>query len=170
MVDHGRLIKVILALMTAMTAGALLLLGLEGKPIKPMAYSLSSQVNLPPVQQVLGTQHGIQPKYWQRIEIVAYEGPGLLTAEGLNGPYAGQFHFVIGNGKYGKDGEIYASTPWTKQQPCFLSRGAANPRTIRICLMGNAKNQGTPRQSNQLESLVKSLNRNCQSDLQITWR
>ena len=46
MSDQGRLAKVMLVLVVSMTIGALVLLSLQGSPIKPMPFSLSSQSRL----------------------------------------------------------------------------------------------------------------------------
>ena len=67
MVSQGRLTKVMLTLIAAMTAGSLLLLTLEGKPIKPMAFSLSSQTQLTSVENALCTETGIKPDYWKNL-------------------------------------------------------------------------------------------------------
>lgn len=172
MVNHGRLAKVIILLMLSMTGGALLLLTLEGKPIKPMPFSLSSQVRLPSVELTLGTENGIDRDRWRDIEISYHSNNGYLSDEfGLSGPLAREYHFVISDGSGGHDGEIYASHRWTKQLTCEQSPGAfANPDTIRICLLGDAKTrQSTPRQIRQLEILVKSLDRNCRHKLAVNW-
>ena len=172
MVNQGRLTKVIIVLVVSMTVGALVLLTLEGKPIKPMAFSLSSQTQLPSVHQVLGTTAGIDVSRWRRIEIsyVSSEGVPSLS-EGRAGVLSVRYHFIIGNGRVGRDGEVYASHRWIKQFPCLDDSADGDGRdAIRICIIADTRaNRMTPRQASQLEMLVSSLNRNCRTEFPISW-
>jgi hypothetical protein len=173
MVSHGRLARVMLSLVAAMTAGALVLLALEGKPIKPMAFSLSSQTQLTSIPSALGTEAGVELRRWRRIEVSYHPSHTPLSARyGLAGDLATNYHFVIGNGLAGGDGQIFASTAWTKQRLCRVNANSTEGRgTIRITLIGDGPSpRSTPRQARQLESLVSSLVRTCQIEPKITWK
>jgi N-acetyl-anhydromuramyl-L-alanine amidase AmpD len=69
------------------------------------------------------------------------------------------YHFVIGNGRGMKDGEIYVGKRWTKQlHGGHLSRESLNQVSIGICLVGNFNNSvPTRRQIDSLEALLESL-------------
>jgi hypothetical protein len=174
MAHQGRLTKVMFALMTAMTVGSVVLLSLEGKPIKPMAFSLASERQSPlsSVHSVLGTQVGLDIARWQRIEITYRANAGQLSSEqGLTGSLALAYHFVISDGSGGQDGEIFVSHRWTKQLACvdpLQLPGGDN--TIEICLIGDPGNpQCSPTQARRLERLARSLMRHCSNDLEILW-
>lgn len=73
------------------------------------------------------------------------------------------YHFVIGNGRGMKDGEIHVGRRWTKQlHGGHLSRDSLNEVSIGICLVGNFNNTTpTRRQIDSLEALLKSLKTRC---------
>jgi hypothetical protein len=172
MVNQGRLAKVMITLMAAMTFGAVILLALGGKPIKPMAFSLSSQTQLSPAHSALGTEVVIPPDQWRFIEICYRPNNGRLSSQyGLTGALAIKYHFVIADGQNSQDGQIYASQRWTRQLPSLATSTATDPnQTIRICIIGNPDNpRSTPRQANQLESLVSSLLKHCRTKPRINW-
>lgn len=175
MENQGRLIKVIFLLMITMTVGALLLLALEGKPIKPMSsYNLFSQTKLSSVYNALGTEAGIEPGLWQNFEIRFEDNNGRLTAQ--SGPTRGllnDYHFVISDGSDDRDGHIYATSLWANQMAVSPDR-LNDSRTIQICLIrpqGYAdKSISTSKQARQLETLLTSLIKHCQmSDPKIYW-
>lgn len=168
--NHGRLLKVLAVLVATMTGGALVLLALEGRPIKPMAFSLSSQTQLRSIHTVLGTEVGVELGAWERIEIDTRGHQGELSQKnGLSG-LALEYHFVIADGSTGKDGEIYASNRWTKQLPCYLPGRSGTSKTIRICLITHPERPGTTgRQARQLEDLVSTLLRYCQIEPRVVW-
>ena len=174
MTDQTRVAKVIFSLMLAMTAGALILLKLEGKPIKPGGASLSSLTKLSSVYAALGTDSRIEPGRWQRVEI-SYT-PNTrddLTAKGqLTGPLTLNFHFVIGDGTTITDGMVLPTDRWIRQLAALNRNNQIDPsHTIQICLMGDPiARKCTAKQTRQLDALVLSLARNCQSDLKIAWR
>ena len=172
MVGQGRLAKVMFSLMAAMTLGALVLLGLEGKPIRPMAFSLASQVRLSEVDTSLGTEGAIEPGRWRRIEISYRPSNGQVSSEyGLSGALAVGQHFVISNGNGAEDGQIFASHQWVKQRGCMSSDGGppAN-RMIKICLIRDpGQPASTARQARRLEKLVESLSKHCRTQFQIAW-
>jgi len=170
MVNQGRLTKVMLLLVVAMTAGALVLLALEGKPIKPMPFSLSSQIQLNNIHSTLGTEAGIELGRWNRIE-VSYlpEKSNLFSENRLSNQISNDYHFVISNGSLGKDGQIFATHRWLKQLSC---NNLASDRTIKICLITDAATprKSTLQQTSQLEDLAKSLVLSCQIEPKIIWK
>jgi len=164
--DQGRLTKVMLLLIMAMTVGALVLLGLEGKPIKPMPFSLATQGQLTSINTAMGTDVGIEPGRWQRLE-VSYRTPlaQMNLEDGLTGEYATAYHFIISDENSGRDGQIYASDRWTKQLSCLHpTQGPYNRQTIRICLLcrDSGHRTGSDLQAQQLQKLVSNLVKNCQ--------
>ncbi len=172
MVNQGRLVRVMLVLMASMTAGALTLLALEGKPIRPMAFSLTSETRLNPVHKVLGLSEAIAPGRWNKVEISYEPNNGQLTDQlGLTGLLARNYHFVISDGSGGADGQIFASPQWIKQQQCNPDSGISEKHTIRICLIGDPNVQkSTPNQARQLEALVSSLIRYCHMEPNVVWK
>ncbi|MFM1941395.1 MAG: hypothetical protein RI897_377 [Verrucomicrobiota bacterium] len=73
------------------------------------------------------------------------------------------YHFVIGNGKGMKDGEIAVGARWTRQlQGGHLASESLNQVAIGICLVGNFdKASPTPKQLKSLEALVEALRNRC---------
>ncbi len=69
------------------------------------------------------------------------------------------YHFVIGNGRGMKDGELYIGDRWKKQiQGGHLSSYALNQISIGICLVGDfSKTPPTAKQMATLEALVEYL-------------
>lgn len=174
-----------LLLMAAMTAGALMLLALQGKPIKPMAFSLSSQIQLTAAPNLLDAQLStptIDPDLWRRIEICyrtsnAPEALAPVAAQqGLAAALALEYHFVIDSGHAGGlDGQIYVSSAWTEQRPCLYRSDRLDlptPQdTIRICLIrGAQQTAATSAQGQQLEALMSSLTSNCRTEPTIIWQ
>jgi len=175
MENHGRCIKVVFCLMAAMTSGALILLMVEGKPIRPMPFSLSSPSSSQqlPVHTALGLPSAIETGRWQQIEISYQTNEGwILSDSAVTGPAARDYHFIISDGNSGQDGQIYPTGCWTQQLPCRAYAQQPQARkTIRICLLCDSPQNGsTPRQARQLESLVLSLVKNCQIEPIIIWK
>jgi len=172
--DQGRLTKVMLFLVVSMTVGALVLLSLQGNPIKPMPFSLSSQSRLTSADTALGTEIGIEQGRWQSIEVSYCSSDVCLSSTlGLTGEMALRYHFVISDGTEGKDGQIYASNRWVKQLNCLNpDQGSYNSQAIRICMMVKDPRNPliTSRQMRQLEALVMSLSKHCRIDARITWK
>lgn len=159
--------------MAAMTTGALILLAFEGKPIKPMAFSLSSQTPLKSVHSVLGTQAGIELGHWQQIEVSYESNQGRLSAgNGPTGSLTMAYHFIISNHATGMDGQIFATYRWARQLECINLKNSSNfPRIIRICLIVEPDDDLiTPQQSRQIEKLVSSLKKYCQISSPVVWK
>ena len=73
------------------------------------------------------------------------------------------YHFVIGNGRGMKDGEVAVGNRWTRQlQGGHLSSEKLNEVSIGICLVGNFnETQPTRDQLDSLESLLEELMDRC---------
>jgi len=73
------------------------------------------------------------------------------------------YHFVIGNGRGMKDGEVAAGNRWTRQlQGGHLSSEQLNEVSIGICLVGDFnKTSPTRDQLDSLEALLEALLKRC---------
>lgn len=73
------------------------------------------------------------------------------------------YHFLIGNGKGMKDGEIVSSRRWTEQlQGGHLASESLNMISLGICLVGNFETaQPSDRQLQSLASLINYLLARC---------
>jgi len=73
------------------------------------------------------------------------------------------YHFVIGNGRGMKDGEVVVGNRWTKQlQGGHLSSEKLNQVSIGICLVGDFnKSAPTRDQMDSLEALLEALMERC---------
>lgn len=169
--NQGRLLKVLAVLVATMTGGALVLFTLEGRPVKPMAFSLSSQATLRSIYSTLWMEAGVALAPWEQIEIDTRVDQGELSRwHGLAGKLAREYHFVIANGSAEGDGAIFASIRWTKQLACYVPEGLGRGSTIRICLITDPEQSGTTgRQARQLEDLVSKLVRHCQIERPVVW-
>jgi len=172
MLNHVRLTKVMVVLMVAMTAGALILLTLQGRPIKPMPFSLSRQVRLTAIDDALGTEAGIELGRWKRIH-VAYElNNGRLSASRPMTPdLAFGYHFVIADAATGCDGRIFTSSRWVRQLTCLPTRSVEDSRTIGICILVEpGQTQGSARQERQRHALIANLIEHCQIKPRVLWK
>ena len=73
------------------------------------------------------------------------------------------YHFVIGNGRGMRDGEVYVGNRWTRQlHGGHLQSEKLNKVSIGICLVGDFnKTKPTRKQLDSLEALLESLMRRC---------
>ncbi|MBN2064338.1 MAG: N-acetylmuramoyl-L-alanine amidase [Sedimentisphaerales bacterium] len=160
--NQGRLKNAFIILIISMSAGALILMALEGKPLKPVAFSLSSssEVNTALPKATVGTRNGIVPGKWHTIEITFSSSYADIVNTRTTGELDKFAHFVICDGTNDSvDGQILATTSWFDQKAAAL-----NPtgNIIRICLITpEGCFKPTPWQYNRLESLVKCLTRHC---------
>ncbi|MGD7652371.1 MAG: N-acetylmuramoyl-L-alanine amidase [Verrucomicrobiales bacterium] len=78
-------------------------------------------------------------------------------SEGMKNGLA--YHFVIGNGRDSRDGQIEIGRRWTKQlHGGHVSRWEYNNHGIGICLVGNfEKQRPTRKQMDSLKSLIRYL-------------
>ena len=73
------------------------------------------------------------------------------------------YHFVIGNGRGMRDGEVAVGERWRKQlNGGHLASTAQNSYSIGICLVGNFdKTKPTAAQMRSLSALCKALMKRC---------
>jgi N-acetyl-anhydromuramyl-L-alanine amidase AmpD len=164
MVDQPRVAKVLVALLSSMTVGAIVLLVLEGRPVPAGAFSLSSYSQLDSVSDALQSNRTPQKGSWKAIEVSYSFTTGgnlqqiaslqrLSSADDLN------FHFLICNGRGASNGVITSTERWQKQMPCVQGdKWNGNEFTIRVCIVGDdAGNQPTDSQLQRVATLVETL-------------
>ncbi len=160
--NQGRLINAIVILMVSMTTGALVLLSLEGKPLTPVAFSLSSsnEISTNLSRETLGTRSGINTDQWSFIEISFSSSYGEILNKSTVGELDLKNHFVICDGSNDNtDGHIIPTSKWYNQKQVD---GPLAKNVIKICLLSeNGKYKPTPWQYNRLESLVNRLAKHC---------
>ena len=165
--NQGRLINAILLLVVSMTAGTFLLLALEGKPFKPVAFSLSSssEINTNVSRETVGTKEGIIPEIWKGIEITYSTSVNEIINSRTTGVLNETNHFIICDGTAECiDGQILATTRWYDQLP--VKDHLFSNDIIRICIISpSGQFKPTPWQSNRLESLVNCLVKHCNISL-----
>lgn len=76
------------------------------------------------------------------------------------------YHFVVGNGRGMKDGEVSATFRWAEQcEGAHAGDLQYNTQGVGICLIGNFEMEPpTPAQLNSLQGLVVALRKGCQID------
>jgi LysM repeat protein len=105
---------------------------------------------------------------WKHI-VIHHSGASSGTVQGMDRYHREErrmenglaYHFVIGNGKGMRDGEVAVSRRWREQLAGgHLASEAQNKISIGICLVGDfEKNKPTDRQMQSLAALVDSLMR-----------
>lgn len=112
----------------------------------------------------------VEPGRWQRI-VLHHSATPEATIKAMNQYHLKQrhmenglaYHFVIGNGRGMRDGEIYVGNRWKKQlDGGHLASAAQNRTSLGICLVGNFDREvPTPRQMQSLTALVAALQKRC---------
>ncbi len=112
----------------------------------------------------------VKPGRWKYI-VVHHSATPVGSAKGMDAYHRDKrhmenglaYHFVIGNGKGMKDGEIAVGNRWTKQlQGGHLSSESLNQVAIGICLVGDFnKSVPTRDQLDSLEALLEALMKRC---------
>lgn len=76
------------------------------------------------------------------------------------------YHFVVGNGRGMKDGEVAATFRWTEQcEGAHAGDLQYNTQGVGICLIGNFERESpTTAQLKSLQGLVAALQKGCQID------
>ncbi|MCU0770844.1 MAG: LysM peptidoglycan-binding domain-containing protein [Verrucomicrobia bacterium] len=107
---------------------------------------------------------------WKYI-VVHHSATSVGSAKGMDEYHRKQrhmenglaYHFVIGNGRGMKDGEVFVGRRWTQQlRGGHLSVESLNEVSIGICLVGNYNStRPTRRQIDNLEALLESLMKRC---------
>ncbi|MDQ8180980.1 LysM peptidoglycan-binding domain-containing protein [Pelagicoccus sp. SDUM812005] len=103
---------------------------------------------------------------WKHI-VIHHSATRVGSAKGMDNYHRNErrmenglaYHFVIGNGRGMKDGELYIGDRWKKQlQGGHVSSYALNQISIGICLVGDfSKTRPTTKQMETLEALVEYL-------------
>jgi LysM repeat protein len=112
----------------------------------------------------------VQPGRWQHI-VIHHSGTDFATVAGMDRYHRVErrmenglaYHFVIGNGRGMKDGEVVIGKRWTGQlDGGHLAIEDLNRNSLGICLIGNFdKNRPTEKQMSSLRSLITALNERC---------
>ncbi|MBI9015866.1 MAG: N-acetylmuramoyl-L-alanine amidase [Phycisphaerae bacterium] len=161
MAGHGRSYTVLALLLVSMGFGTIVLMKLEGKPFKPMPYSLSSQTRQTQnVGSILSTNQDIKVEDWSQIEVVLASSDKYQGQEdALRNNLSNQYHFVVSNGFFGADGQIFRTRCWSNQSLCKSNYSFDDTRkTIRICVLSSSDcPKGTANQYRRLEELVSTL-------------
>ena len=76
------------------------------------------------------------------------------------------YHFVVGNGRGMKDGQVAATFRWTEQcEGAHAGDLQYNTQGVGVCLIGNFEMEPpTPAQLDSLQDLVAALQKGCQID------
>ena len=163
MSNQPRVIKVLTALLVSMTIGTIILIALGNKPPSAGAFCLSSYYKLDPIENAVASSACQSPDRWNSIQIFYSRTPGgdinrLALLSGI-APEQLNCHFVICNGRSGKDGRIQATQRWQRQWSISAGKNwYGSGQTIRICLIGDGqKIPPTDYQMKRLELLVKNL-------------
>ncbi len=103
---------------------------------------------------------------WKHI-VIHHSATRVGSAKGMDNYHRNErrmanglaYHFVIGNGRGMKDGELFIGDRWKKQiQGGHVSSYALNQISIGICLVGDfSKTRPTTKQMETLEALVEYL-------------
>jgi len=164
MSDQPRVVKVLVALLVSMTAGAIVLMALSGRPPLAGPFSLASYVGLDPIAEAVRSQAAQQPQRWQAIDVYFSGTPagnieqlasfyGLSKAEDLN------CHFVVCNGAGGGNGQVLATESWQRQWSIAPGRAWSGPsQTIRVCVVADGKaSPATEYQIKRTYALIENL-------------
>lgn len=173
MTDQARVWKVLLVLLTSMTVGTIVLMGLGNNAPVAGAFSLSSYYKLASPTQAVASRSSQQPNRWERIEVI-YSGTwfgdkeALAILHGLPDSSELNTHFIICNeqGPHTTDGQIQATERWQTQQSVTPQRNWGQPeRTISICVIADGKSTpATDCQIRRTSALIEVLRNRFQID------
>ena len=147
---RSRTIKVLFALLIAMTVGALALMVLQTNPIRPAAqFAAIADANQPgPAEAVFDTAIPLQPTKWRNIVVHGSQAERRNVAD--------QSHFVIG-----ESGAVVVTALWKQQvsgQHVWAAGRDWNTDSIGLCLMGDLSQRApSSRQYRALLLLVRTL-------------
>jgi hypothetical protein len=161
---RSREAKVFTALLISMTTCALLMVALGNNPPSAGAFCLDRYCELQPVQEVVSSTAQHHPGRWGAIEI-GCSGTGVGNTEqlaslcGLANPQTLNCHFVICNGRGGRDGEIQATQRWQRQWSAIAQSSSwADEKTISVLVIFDGKSTPpTDYQRKRVEQLVEEL-------------
>jgi len=130
----------------------------------------ADKATLPASAQKAINWAAVKPGRWKYI-VVHHSGEPRGSAAGMNEYHLHQrhmenglaYHFVIGNGRGMRDGEVYVGNRWKKQlNGGHLASETQNTYSLGICLVGNFdKDLPTARQLASLRALIEALERRC---------
>ncbi len=154
-------------LLVSMTAGAIVLMALSGKPPTAGPFSLSTYIglgNLDPIEKVLRSHVRQDSQRWDSIEVYYSGGQSeyiekLFCKSGLSGDEGLNCHFVVANGRGGINGQILPTRRWQEQLSAAPDRNRwGGNKTIRICVVADGKSErATEYQVLRVEALIGKL-------------
>jgi hypothetical protein len=176
MSSRQRRVLVFGGLIAVLTVTSALLLAMQPAPLAPdAARSLMSLTSPAEVEALFDTQIPMRHGRWKYI-YVHHSGATAGSASSLadaSGPTLSvPDHFVVGNGEGAGDGEIQMGQRWNTQQAAGKARGLdrVDPDCISICVIGDLDRASpTPRQMEQLNRLVTSLQNKMQIGRDRVW-
>jgi hypothetical protein len=164
MSSQPRVVKVLVALLVSMTAGAVVLMALGNNPPSAGPFCLSTYYRLDSVDHALYSRQAQSADRWDSVEIFFSGTRGgnadrLAEANKLANAAELNCHFVICNGVGAGDGEIESTDRWQVQRSARVEHSSpATDKTIRICLVGNGVSAlPTDYQLRRLEILLEAL-------------
>jgi len=176
MSDQPRVAKVLVVLLISMTAGAVVLMSINGKPPSAGPFCLSAYYRLDPIEDAIYSQAAQNTSRWNCIEIYFSQTKAgnikqLASLAGNTSPDQIDCHFVVCNGLGGTDGEILSTTKWQRQWSIIPGRNwYGTPQTIRICVVADGQESlASNAQIRRVEALVEKLSRHFQIDSQAVY-
>jgi hypothetical protein len=164
MSSQPRVIKVLVALLVSMTAGAVVLMALGNNPPSAGPFCLSTYYRLDSVDHALRSRQPQLPNRWNAVEIFFSGTRGgnadrLAEVNNLSSAADLNCHFIVCNGVGASDGEIESTERWQAQQATQVEHPSPSiDQTIRICLVGNGTSaMPTDYQLRRLEILLEAL-------------
>jgi len=142
---QARTIRVLACLVASVTAGAFILMLLEGNSLSEGPFCLTSYTNLNSVEDATSGPIIKEQQRWDSVEVFyssTIKGgiDSLATLNQLVNSEDANFHFTICNGMCDEDGFIQATVRWKKQRPCLPDDSwSGSDRVIRICVLSDPK-------------------------------
>jgi hypothetical protein len=161
-----------------MIFGAVILRVLGYNPPSAGGFCLSNYQRLMPVETIVLCRTTQSPECWKRIEIFRTNTRSkervksnsnnpfqdIVSLSGITCPIDTDCHFIVCNGRIGRDGQILPTKKWTQQEPVHrpsnkaLYSNVQNERTIFICvIMNSSTERPTNYQMKRTETLVLEL-------------
>ncbi len=164
MSSQPRVVKVLVALLVSMTAGAVVLMALGSNPPSAGPFCLATYYKLDSVDHALRSEQPQAVNRWNAIEIFFSGTRGgnadrLAEVNNLHSAADLNCHFIVCNGVGASDGEIESTQRWQVQRSArFDASSSGSDRTVRICLIGNGTSAvPTDYQLRRLEILLEAL-------------
>ena len=166
MSNQPRVVKVLVALLVSMTAGASVLMALSGKPPLAGPFSLSGYIGLDPIKEAVRSKVEQRADRWSSVGVY-YSGTGagniqqLASLYGLSKVEDLDCHFVVCNGLGGGNGQILSTQKWQRQWSIAPGRNwQGDSQTIRICVIADGRAiRPTDYQIKRVYALIDQLSR-----------